>query len=55
MFVAQTGAQRALAMLGAKLRGEPFVTEVPLVEYDVVGPLFPKEKLLPDACNADVI
>ena len=32
-------------MLGAKLRGEPFVTEVPLVEYEVVPPAPPLANL----------
>src|SRR3954447_3948743 len=45
VFVAETGARRALAMLGAKLRGEPFVSEVPLVEYDVVPPAPPLANL----------
>src|SRR4051812_14136808 len=35
-FVAETGARRALAMLGAKLRGQPFVTQVPPPAYEAV-------------------
>jgi glycine reductase complex component B subunit gamma len=45
VFVAETGARRALAMLHAKLRGEPFVTEVPLVEYEAVPPAPPLANL----------
>jgi glycine reductase complex component B subunit gamma len=41
VFVAQTGAERALAMLQAKLRGEPFVSEIPLVDYEAVPPAPP--------------
>ena len=45
VFVAQTGAERAIAMLQAKLRGEPFVTEIPLVDYEVVPPAAPLAEL----------
>ncbi len=48
VFVEQTGAERALAMLRAKLRGEPYVTEIPLVDYEVVPPAPP----LADVCAA---
>src|SRR5207247_546982 len=35
------GAERAVAMLVAKLRGEPFRTEIPLEAYDAVAPSSP--------------
>jgi len=35
------GAERAVDMLVAKLRGEPFVTEIPIDAYDAVPPAAP--------------
>jgi betaine reductase len=45
VFVEQTGAQRAVAMLHAKLRGEPFVSEIPIIEYEAVPPASPLANL----------
>ncbi len=38
---AERGAKRAVDMLLAKLRGEPFVTEYPMPEFDRIAPLPP--------------
>ncbi len=45
VFVAQTGAARAVTMLLQKLQGEPFATEYPLPVFDRVPPLPPVEKV----------
>jgi betaine reductase len=37
-FAAQSGAQRAVEMLLAKLKGEPFTTELPMPDFDRVPP-----------------
>jgi betaine reductase len=39
------GSKRAVEMLLKKLRGEPFVTELPLPEFDRVAPALPIENL----------
>lgn len=41
----ESGAKRALAMLRAKLSGEPFVTEIPLPEFGRVPPAPPVSDL----------
>jgi len=38
---AKPGAERAVEMLVAKLRGEPFLTEIPIDAYDAVAPAPP--------------
>lgn len=38
VFVAESGAQRAVTMLLKKMRGEPFVTEYPMPVFDRVDP-----------------
>jgi glycine reductase complex component B subunit gamma len=38
---AESGANRAVEMLVAKLRGEPFLTEIPIDAYDAVSPAPP--------------
>lgn len=43
VFADQTAAERAVAQLLAKLRGEPFETEIPLPQYDRVTPPAPIE------------
>ncbi|OPY88830.1 MAG: Glycine reductase complex component B subunit gamma [Syntrophus sp. PtaU1.Bin208] len=45
IFVAQTGAERAVTMLLRKLKGAPFATEYPLPVFDRVSPLPPVEKV----------
>lgn len=40
-FVSTTAAERAVQMLVAKLKGVPFVTELPLVSFDRVAPANP--------------
>lgn len=42
-FASQTGAERAVEMLFAKLKGEPFVTEYAMPEFDRVAPAAPIE------------
>lgn len=41
LFVAQTGAERAVEMLLKKLSGQPFTSELPLPEFDRVDPAEP--------------
>jgi glycine reductase complex component B subunit gamma len=50
VFRERTGAERGLAMLLAKLRGEPFQTEMPVQVYQSVTPAPP----LPDLSRATV-
>lgn len=40
-FAEKNGAQRAVQMLIAKLRGEPFTTELPMPDFDRVAPNAP--------------
>lgn len=45
VFVAETGAVRAVDMLLKKVRGESFATEYPMPAFDRVAPLPPLERL----------
>jgi glycine reductase complex component B subunit gamma len=45
IFVEQTGAERAVAMLLKKLAGQPFETELPLPDFDHVAPAQPLTEL----------
>lgn len=45
LFVAQTGAERAVEMLLKKLAGQPFTSELPLPAFDHVAPAEPLSEL----------
>lgn len=45
LFVPETGAARAVAMLLHKMKGEPYTTEYPLPVFDRVAPLPPLARL----------
>ncbi len=45
VFTSETGAKRSIDMLVKKMRGEAFVTELPLPKYDTVPPAAPLKDL----------